>query len=507
MTSNINPAYPVYGTPKTANVRANFQAAKDEIEALQIGKIPNPPIQAKTADYTLDGTEPQGVALRFNTSGQALTLTIPDGAGVNQRTLFFVHRDGSSNVTVKTSGADTINGQPSFTLSSDHETVALYKVSDGKWYALPINAGGSEGVNASPGDILTVDNAGKIVSSGSFVTEDGSVKSGSPNSLFLQDAHSISSAVQNIFFQNLADSLYYHPVWALANQTGDAEVTARIYADQTVSDYTIGQLTSSVITNPDFTLTAQENRRLWSMTVHPANTVSGVMLDIYIGSTRMWSHMIGDAVADQVLQVDFFGITSPMDFLSGKDYRFVVYSEEGDVQLYGGDGSGAPYILFKQRIFRDVSILHDDDRVKSIIAHPDKTATLTFTDGSTMIFDARPWFGQPTPTEHDIYVGWYDQAAKTAPTEGEIKGGTQYPTVTDIFGRDFPLAASGAAGMTNPRAFIAFPTVSGNPSAVSLGFFAEKWPKAQLEIDGLQYFVFYTEAPLSPADITIKFVK
>lgn len=38
MTSAINPAYPVEGTPTTESVRDNFAAAKTEIEALQTGK-------------------------------------------------------------------------------------------------------------------------------------------------------------------------------------------------------------------------------------------------------------------------------------------------------------------------------------------------------------------------------------------------------------------------------------------------------------------------------------
>jgi hypothetical protein len=37
--SQINPAYPVYGTPTTVTVRNNFQAAKDEIEELQNEKL------------------------------------------------------------------------------------------------------------------------------------------------------------------------------------------------------------------------------------------------------------------------------------------------------------------------------------------------------------------------------------------------------------------------------------------------------------------------------------
>jgi hypothetical protein len=37
--SRINPGFPVYGTPTTITVRDNFQAAKDEIEELQAGKL------------------------------------------------------------------------------------------------------------------------------------------------------------------------------------------------------------------------------------------------------------------------------------------------------------------------------------------------------------------------------------------------------------------------------------------------------------------------------------
>lgn len=37
--SNINPAFPVFGTPTTASVRGNFAAARTEIEQLQDGKL------------------------------------------------------------------------------------------------------------------------------------------------------------------------------------------------------------------------------------------------------------------------------------------------------------------------------------------------------------------------------------------------------------------------------------------------------------------------------------
>jgi hypothetical protein len=39
LVSAIDPNFPVFGTPTTASVRQNFQAAVDEIEALQITKL------------------------------------------------------------------------------------------------------------------------------------------------------------------------------------------------------------------------------------------------------------------------------------------------------------------------------------------------------------------------------------------------------------------------------------------------------------------------------------
>ena len=39
MASQIDPQYPVYGTPTTVSVRNNFVAAKAEIEELQAGKL------------------------------------------------------------------------------------------------------------------------------------------------------------------------------------------------------------------------------------------------------------------------------------------------------------------------------------------------------------------------------------------------------------------------------------------------------------------------------------
>jgi len=43
-TSQINPAYPVYGTPTTQSVRDNFMFAKQEIEDLQArSSLPDAP--------------------------------------------------------------------------------------------------------------------------------------------------------------------------------------------------------------------------------------------------------------------------------------------------------------------------------------------------------------------------------------------------------------------------------------------------------------------------------
>jgi hypothetical protein len=43
MTSQINPSWPVYGTPTTQSVRDNFSHAKTEISDLQDVRTPNYP--------------------------------------------------------------------------------------------------------------------------------------------------------------------------------------------------------------------------------------------------------------------------------------------------------------------------------------------------------------------------------------------------------------------------------------------------------------------------------
>lgn len=504
MPSAINPQYPVYGTPTTQSVRDNFAAAKGEIETLQAQTLIAPVIIRHTTSYTASTADPKNVAHRFDTTSAPLNLNIPTTLGTPQETLIYVHRDGAANVVVVMDAGVTVNGAQTYTLDRDKLTIALYKVGPTKWYALPINDSGQVVVQASPGAILTVDQSGRIVGSAATVTPEGSVKSGSPNSLLLEDAHSISSGVQNVFTLNKATRKAFHPVWVEVADAGDALATARVYTDRALSTFEVGTHGTDIYTNPDFVLTATANRRLWTFSVHAANTVANVELEIFLGSVRMWAYKVGDAVADQMLTIDFTQLTAPMDFVLGEQYRFKISSRNGDVQCYGDAAQGRPHIVMQQRTWEDKPVLHDDDRLVSMVAHTDKTATLTFSGGEQIVFNAQPWFGVVPPVNHEVYVGWYD--ADVAPTAAQIKAGS-VSLDSDIYTDTHQLDAADAGGASTARAFIAWPVIAGDARYISLGTFQETWNKARAEIDGDQYHVFWSDSRLTPADINIQLIK
>src|SRR5580765_4934175 len=73
MVSNINPSYPVFGSPTTQSVRDNFQAAYTEITALQnfdstLGSGPFLPLAGGhiTGNMIIDGTFLQSGAATFS---------------------------------------------------------------------------------------------------------------------------------------------------------------------------------------------------------------------------------------------------------------------------------------------------------------------------------------------------------------------------------------------------------------------------------------------------------
>jgi hypothetical protein len=61
--------------------------------------------------------------------------------------------------------------------------------------------------------------------------------------------------------------------------------------------------------------------------------------------------------------------------------------------------------------------------------------------------------------------------------------------------------------MASPRAFIAWPVIAGDAQGITLGTFTEVWGKAQVDVSGDQYHVFYSDSVLIPHDINIKLVK
>lgn len=89
MTSSIDATKPVTGTPTTASVRANFQAAKDEIEALQTANV--------TAGNGLTGG---------GEVGPGVELVVGEGTGIS--------------VSASAVGLDI-----SSSLNADHSTISM----------------------------------------------------------------------------------------------------------------------------------------------------------------------------------------------------------------------------------------------------------------------------------------------------------------------------------------------------------------------------------------------
>ena len=117
MVSNIDPSKPIEGSPQTANVRTNFQAAKDEIEALQAG--------AGSGDMTAAVYDPAGVVEQLIglTAAQTLTnktLTTPTINGVvSGTTTSMTITAMTGNVTGNCSGtAATVTGATQAAITS-----------------------------------------------------------------------------------------------------------------------------------------------------------------------------------------------------------------------------------------------------------------------------------------------------------------------------------------------------------------------------------------------------
>jgi hypothetical protein len=157
MPSNINPLNPVTGSPTTASVRANFQAAHDEIGALQVtapvsggtnttfwrgdGSWQVPPTSAPSADT---------VTRTITAAGQVLSSTINEvttvaaGAGVTLPVAAagahcYVRNSGANPLLLSPASGAAINalaaGAP-VTVPVD-TTANLVAVAATQWFTVP----------------------------------------------------------------------------------------------------------------------------------------------------------------------------------------------------------------------------------------------------------------------------------------------------------------------------------------------------------------------------------
>jgi len=128
MTSHINPAMPVAGTPTTQSVRDNFATAASEISALQVAVgAPPPSSLISTGGAT---TIAAGVGRAYVATSAAVTLILPPNDCV------VADRTGSRSnpITVTPPAGGSINGQSSYVLVNPWQVASFFW--DGTGYAV-----------------------------------------------------------------------------------------------------------------------------------------------------------------------------------------------------------------------------------------------------------------------------------------------------------------------------------------------------------------------------------
>jgi hypothetical protein len=178
--SQINPAYPIYGTPTTQSVRDNFGHARDEINALQMGKLdlaggtmtgrltlwgpPTLPSDAATRQYVDDSTA----------GGDFLPIT--GGALLGPLSM---SNNKITQLADATSAQDALNtrvGDARYYAASNpagYQTAAQVSAVVGNY--LPLAGGtlsGSLGVNGNL-DCLNQITGGNVISTGSIMNYSG----------------------------------------------------------------------------------------------------------------------------------------------------------------------------------------------------------------------------------------------------------------------------------------------------------------------------------------------
>lgn len=108
MSSAINTANPVTGSPTTASVRANFSAAKSEIEALQTEQALKAPLASPT--FTGTATIPTAAVTTFTLGGVTVTATAAELNILDGVTSTAAELNKLDGATVTTAEINTLAG-------------------------------------------------------------------------------------------------------------------------------------------------------------------------------------------------------------------------------------------------------------------------------------------------------------------------------------------------------------------------------------------------------------
>lgn len=120
----------VIGTHVQVDEAVIQDLASDTIIRNNVG-YPDKVAHEVAAAHTVTITDPP--VLNVDTSGGAVTITLPDNAAAVGKS-YLIRRDGGSNVTINRAGTDTFDdAATSKTLGADSSSIGIYSVGDGEW--------------------------------------------------------------------------------------------------------------------------------------------------------------------------------------------------------------------------------------------------------------------------------------------------------------------------------------------------------------------------------------
>lgn len=195
---------------------------------------------------------------------------------------------------------------------------------------------------------------GVLAKDGSIITDSNSVEMG---------PHLMSSAGENVMWKNLHSGKIYAPPWQEVNRATSKLPTYRIYTDNDMSSHITTQVVKDEITNPVWTITADENIRLFAANFKSARDTKNARITVKVDKDIVWNGIIGDLKLNQDLLFNLDADSVPFDYYKNEILTFSISSEEGDVVLFGDASNGLPKVTYFYRVFDEIPIPDMDSSV------------------------------------------------------------------------------------------------------------------------------------------------